>query len=160
MGWYVAAGALENERLAGAGDFIRHQDAIRGLIKMARAKQSRGRPLYEHPLIRQKIAQLYVDASMLRSLTLRSLTHRLQHGKAGPEGSFCYDFGNEFGQRLQEVAMLIQGPHSRLVTGSKHAIDQGQWQHGFLQSRASTIAGGTSEIQRNVIAQRVLGLPR
>ncbi|MEE9473593.1 MAG: acyl-CoA dehydrogenase family protein [Acidimicrobiia bacterium] len=160
MGWYVAAGALENERLAGAGDFIRHQDSIRALIEMAKTRKAGGRPLSEHPLIRQKLAQLYVDASMLRSLALRSLTHRLKHGKAGPEGSFCYVFGNEFGQRLQELAMLIQGPYHQLVKGSRYAIDQGQWQHDFLQSRASTIAGGTSEIQRNVIAQRVLGLPR
>ncbi len=84
----------------GAGDFIRHQDAIRGLIKVAKAKRSGGRSFSELRLIRQRVAQHQVDATNFRSLALHSLTHQLQHGKDGPECSFCYVFRKEFGQRL------------------------------------------------------------
>jgi alkylation response protein AidB-like acyl-CoA dehydrogenase len=66
----------------------------------------------------------------------------------------------EFNQRLQDLAMEIQGPYSRLMRDSEHAVDHGRWQFGFLRSRGNTIETGTSEIKRNIIAQRVLGLPR
>ena len=56
--------------------------------------------------------------------------------------------------------MNLQGPYSQLMKGSKHAIQQGKWQDTFLGARGASIGGGTSEIQRNIIAERVLGLPR
>jgi alkylation response protein AidB-like acyl-CoA dehydrogenase len=160
MGWYVAVGALENERLVGYGDYIRHQHTIKRLIKMMQSTERNGRPLSKDPVMRQRLAQLYIESNILRYIGLRSLTHRLRYGRPGPGGSMCYLFGNEFNQRLYELAMQIQGPYQQLMRGSKHAIEHGRWQYSFLAWRGRTIAGGTSEIQRNVIAQRVLGLPR
>jgi alkylation response protein AidB-like acyl-CoA dehydrogenase len=159
-GWYVAVGALENERLVGSGDYIRHQDAITDLIRMMQEREANGRPLSRDPLMRQKLAQLYIETNVLKYIGLRTLTHRLRHGRPGPGGSMCYLFGNEFNQRLQDLAMDIHGPYSQLMRGSKHAVEHGRWQNSFLSWRGRTIAGGTSEIQRNVIAQRTLGLPR
>jgi alkylation response protein AidB-like acyl-CoA dehydrogenase len=63
-------------------------------------------------------------------------------------------------QRLQELAMEIEGPYSQLMRGSEWAVEGGLWQHTFLRSRANSIEGGTTEIQKNIIAERILGLPK
>jgi alkylation response protein AidB-like acyl-CoA dehydrogenase len=63
-------------------------------------------------------------------------------------------------QRIQELAMEIQGPYAQLVAGSDRAVENGVWQYSFLRSRANSIEGGTTEIQRNIIGERVLGLPK
>ena len=62
-------------------------------------------------------------------------------------------------QRLHELALGLEGPHAALVAGA-HAVADGRWQQAFLWSRVGAIAGGTSEVQANIIAQRILGLPR
>jgi alkylation response protein AidB-like acyl-CoA dehydrogenase len=61
---------------------------------------------------------------------------------------------------MMELVMALEGPASQLMRGSPHAVEGGRWQHHFLRSRANTIEAGTSEIQRNIVAERVLGLPR
>jgi alkylation response protein AidB-like acyl-CoA dehydrogenase len=66
----------------------------------------------------------------------------------------------ETNQKLQELAMEIEGPYAQLTRGSDRAIDGGVWQYGFLRSRANSIEGGTTEIQKNIIGERVLGLPK
>ena len=63
-------------------------------------------------------------------------------------------------QRLHELALGVEGPAAQLVAGSPHAVEDGRWQQAFLWSRVGAIAGGTSEVQANIIAQRLLGLPR
>ncbi len=67
---------------------------------------------------------------------------------------------SELNQRMNELAIALQGPSSQLVRHSPYAVEDGRWQFTFLRSRANTIEAGTSEIQRNIIAQRVLGLPK
>ena len=63
-------------------------------------------------------------------------------------------------QRMLETAVELAGPYGQLMDGSAHALDDGKWPHLMLYSRGRTIAAGSSEIQRNIIAERVLGLPR
>ena len=154
MGWYVAASALENER-SSAGAAIARENSVKDIIRLAKET---GRN--SDPVVRQKLAQLYVETSVLKYMALRGLTHELREGRPGPQGAISSLFSVEFNQRLQDLAMDIQGPYSRLMRGSKHAIDHGNWQYNFLRSRGNTIETGTSEIKRNIIAQRVLGLPR
>ena len=91
---------------------------------------------------------------------LRALTRQLRGEMPGPESALGSLLSMELSQRLQDFAMYLQGPYSQLVSGSKHAIDNGSWQGSFLSSRGNTIMTGTSEIKRNIIAQRTLGLPR
>jgi alkylation response protein AidB-like acyl-CoA dehydrogenase len=158
-GWYVAAGALEFER-SGMGEAIGRENIIKDLIRIAKGMRDKGEPLTKDPVVRQKIAQFYLEASVLKYLFLRNLTHQLRGERPGPEGSVGHVFGVEFSQRLYDFAMQLQGPYSRLVRGSKYAIEHGRWQHNFLWWRGMSIATGTSEIQRNVIAQRGLGLPK
>ena len=154
MGWYVAAGALEFER-SSAGTAIARENSVKDIIRLAK-EMERNR----EPMVRQRLAQLYVETMVLKYMALRGLTHELREGRPGPQGAVSSVFSMEFNQRLQDLAMEIQGPYSRLVRGSKHAVDHGRWQYGFLRSRGNTIETGTSEIKRNIIAQRVLGLPR
>ena len=91
---------------------------------------------------------------------MRQITRRLREGAPGPEGSLTGFFQAEYGQRLQDFVMQLQGPYGQLMRDSKHTIEQGRWQTTFLRSRANTIEAGTSEIRRNIVAMRVLGLPR
>ena len=154
MGWYVAAGALEFER-SSAGAAIARENSVKDIIRLAKEMGCN-----RDPMVRQRLAQLYVETMVLKYMALRGLTHELREGRPGPQGAVSSVFSMEFNQRLQDLAMEIQGPYSRLVRGSKHAVDHGRWQYGFLRSRGNTIETGTSEIKRNIIAQRVLGLPR
>jgi alkylation response protein AidB-like acyl-CoA dehydrogenase len=69
-------------------------------------------------------------------------------------------YGSELVQRLDDFGLSVQGPFAQLWRGTSRVPDEGQWQYGWLMARAMTIASGTSEVQRNIIAQRLLGLPR
>jgi alkylation response protein AidB-like acyl-CoA dehydrogenase len=160
-GWNVAITILMFERLNTASLLeIQTKIALDELIVTARRTLRNGRPATEDPLIRQKLVQIYTDVEILRLSTYRSIT-RFQRGqRPGPEGSIDKLFWSETAQRLFEVAMEILGPQGQLVKRSKGAIDNGYWSYQFLRSRADTIAGGTSEILRNIIGERVLGLPK
>ena len=96
----------------------------------------------------------------MRYTALRNLTRTLRGGVPGPEGSIEKLLWSEMYQRMLQTALGIQGPFAQLVQGSPYAIDDGTWPHLFLYSRGRTIAAGSSEIQRNIIAERVLQLPR
>ena len=78
----------------------------------------------------------------------------------GPEASIIKVMWSELNQRMQEFVMEMQGPASQLVEDSPRALENGRWQFEFLRSRANTIEMGTSEIHRNTIAERALGLPK
>jgi len=119
-----------------------------------------GKPVTPTAVIRQRLAQSYVDAEALRFTNLRLLTRMLRGEVPGAEGSAAKLFWSESIQRLFELMLDIEGPYAQLAEGSPHAVDDGYWQHRFLRSRGDTIAAGTSEINRNILAERVLGLPK
>jgi alkylation response protein AidB-like acyl-CoA dehydrogenase len=160
-GWNVAITILMFERLNTASLLeIQTKIALDELIDTARRTLRNGRPATEDAIIRQKLAQIYTDVEILRLSTYRSIT-RFQCGqRPGPEGSIDKLFWSETTQRLFEVGMEILGPQGQLVKGSKWTVNSGHWSYQFLRSRGDTIAGGTSEILRNIIAERVLGLPK
>ena len=106
------------------------------------------------------MAQFYIDIAVLKYTGLRSLTGQLRGERPGPETLVVNLFGTELNLRMQDFAMQLQGPYSRLTRGSDYAIDNGNWQFSFLSSRGTSIASGTLEIKRNVIAEKGLGLPR
>ncbi len=158
-GWYVAMGTMEFER-SGVGAVVERENTVNDLIKLAQQTKRNGRPLSRDHVIRQKLAQFYIEVNVLRYIGLRSLTRQLRGERPGAESTMISLFGYELNQRLQEFAMQLEGPYSRLVRDSRYAVQHGRWQYGFLRSRGNTIETGTSEIKRNVIAQRALGLPR
>jgi alkylation response protein AidB-like acyl-CoA dehydrogenase len=158
-GWYISMGTLEFER-SNSSTAIQQMSTINNLIELARNSSRDGKPRSEDPLVRQKLAQFYIEASVGKYIGLRALTRQLRGLNPGPESAVGSLLVMELGQRLQEFALYLEGPYSRLVRGSKYAVNNGSWQRAFLSSRGNTIMTGTSEIKRNIIAQRTLGLPR
>jgi alkylation response protein AidB-like acyl-CoA dehydrogenase len=160
-GWAVGMTTLMYERLAlGFGLQVRLRIALDSLVELARKMDKHGRSVVKEPVIRQKIAQLWIDTESLKYTGARAITKLLKGEMPGPEASAGKMGWVETHQKLQELAMEIEGPYSQLLRGSDWAVDGGLWQYTFLRSRANSIEGGTTEIQKNIIGERVLGLPR
>jgi len=160
-GWQVGITTLMYERLAlGFGLQVRLRIALDALVELAKRTKRNGGTAAQDPSIRQKLAQLWIDTEVFKYTGARAVTKLLKGELPGPEASTGKIWWCETHQRLQEVAMEIQGPYHQLTRGSDWAIEQGIWQHTFLRSRANSIEGGTTEIQRNIIGERVLGLPK
>jgi len=109
--------------------------------------------------VRQRLAQAHIEVEILRLAGYRSLTKLLRTGHPGEESSLEKVLGSETDQRLQALAVSLFGPYGAL-RGGAGALGGGTMARAYLYSFGETIMGGTSEIQRNVIAQRILGLPR
>jgi alkylation response protein AidB-like acyl-CoA dehydrogenase len=160
-GWTVGLTTLMYERLAlGFGLQVRLRIALESLIEMGRRVEKTGRAVTRDPVMRQKLAQLWIDTEALKYTGARAVTRLLRGELPGPEASAGKMSWVDTHQRLQELAMEIEGPYSQLTRGSDRAVDAGVWQYGFLRSRANSIEGGTTEIQKNIIAERVLGLSK
>ncbi len=158
-GWYISMSTLEFERSSSSAA-SRHENTVTNLIELAKKMERNGQPLSKDEATRQKLAQFYIEANVVKYIGLRALTRQLRGLTPGPESAVGSLLAVEMGQRLQDFAMSLQGPYSQLVRGSKYAVNNGSWQRSFLNSRGASLATGTSEIKRNVIAQRTLGLPR
>lgn len=158
-GWYISMGTLEFER-SNASSAVGQLNVLNNLIELTRKMEREGRPLSKDSAVRQQLAQFYIEINVGKYMGLRALTRQLRGEMPGPESALGSLLSMELSQRLQDFAMYLQGPYSQLMSGSKHAIDNGSWQGSFLSSRGNTIMTGTSEIKRNIIAQRTLGLPR
>jgi alkylation response protein AidB-like acyl-CoA dehydrogenase len=160
-GWAVAITTLMFER--GPRTLTRQlalRQGLAELLELARTHVRGGRRAAEDPVIRQRLAQLYIDAETLRYANLRILTRLAKGEPAGPEGSASKLFFSETWQKVAELALEMEGPYAVLGPGSDRAVAEGRWQYRALRSRGNTIQGGTSEIMRNILAERVLGLPR
>jgi alkylation response protein AidB-like acyl-CoA dehydrogenase len=147
-GWAVAITTLMHERATLAfGLQIAVKLALREL--MDEARQSRAA---RDPLVRDRLAQLYIEAEVLRLNAYRGLSAIMRDGVPGPEGSLGKWQWAEVNQALTELAMDLRGPRAVLYDDT--------WTFRFLRARANSIEGGTTEILKNIIAERVLGLPR
>lgn len=155
-GWMVGIGLLMHER---ATTSILGQANLQVLVKDL-LDLARQRNLHHDPVVRQRLAQIYIESEAIKNYGYRCLTKRLRGLPPGPEGSVHRLALTRLSQQAQEFAMELEGPYSQLLYGSPWAVQEGAWQFGFLRSRAATIAGGTGEIQKNIIAERVLGLPK
>jgi alkylation response protein AidB-like acyl-CoA dehydrogenase len=160
-GWAVGLTTLMYERLAlGFGLQVRLRIALDSLVDLARRTKKNGVPVTQDPVMRQKLAQMWIDTEVFKYTGARAITKLLKGELPGPEASAGKMMWVEGHQRVQELAMEIQGPFNQLTRGSAWAVAEGLWQHTFLRSRANSIEGGTTEIQRNIIGERVLGLPK
>jgi alkylation response protein AidB-like acyl-CoA dehydrogenase len=119
-----------------------------------------GRPAWENPWIRQRLAQLAIDAEVFKYTRLRSLTRQLRGEPPGPEGSILKLTGSELGVRIADVAGELLGMHVLVNRPSETVPDAPRWFNRVLAARQYTISAGTSEIQRNILGERVLGLPK
>src|SRR5262245_59313543 len=157
-GWDIAITTLSHER-GTAVPYQRLKQHVDGITALARRLSDHGQRVAD-PLVRQRLARLVIDVEIVRLTAYRNITRIMHSGQPGPEGSMLKLLLSEIEQRIMEAAMWLSGSHAQLDEHAPQAHDQGRWQYGYLWSRAATIYAGTSEIQRNIIAQRVLGLPR
>ena len=153
-GWKIAMTVFGFER-GGLAQAARFERAVAELATLARDRGAGG-----DATTRQKVAQAQIEAHVFRLIGLRSLTKAQQGQAPGPEASVTKLFWSEMDKRLQETAMGVEGMYGALAPESRFAIEDGRWQYGWLWAQAETIYAGSSEIQRNIIAERVLGLPR
>jgi alkylation response protein AidB-like acyl-CoA dehydrogenase len=160
-GWGVALTTLMNERgTASFGTQARFRIIYDNLVGLAQKSAVNGYPAAQDPMIRQQLAQHLIDIEILKLNCFRNFTRLLRGGTPGPEGSILKLWWSELNQRMQETAMTLQGPYGQLLRESSWVVEGGRWQYNFLRSRANTIEAGTSEIQRNIIAERVLRMPK
>jgi alkylation response protein AidB-like acyl-CoA dehydrogenase len=158
-GWRVAHSTLRYER-AGLAKTQRIERRLGILVRLARELRVDGRPLIEDASVREKLARFAVEVEALRHLSLRASAAGLRGQEPGPEVSISKLLTSELDQAMADFGMDLAGPYAALVQGSEHALKDGNIPLSYLIMRAATIGGGTSEIQRNVIAERVLGLPK
>jgi alkylation response protein AidB-like acyl-CoA dehydrogenase len=159
-GWQVTSTALSHER--GTMAFHRHammRLEFDELLDLARRLRRGGRPVADDPLLRQRLAQCHAELELLRWTLYRNLTRQLRGEPAGAEGSIVKLYWSELYQRINDLALEILGPASQIADGVL-AEEGGRWQFRFLKSRGDSIHSGTNQIQRNIIGERLLGLPR
>ena len=154
-GWSVAVSILMNERTAGSGSGAALPGTVTG--RSVASLLRRHSPITD-PVFRQRMAQAYIEERLIQITNQRSAAKRRAGQKAGPEGSITKLFASEQTQRLHNLAADLEG------LGAQAWDPEDRWRKGttwsFLRTRSKTIAGGTSEIQRNILGERVLGLPK
>jgi alkylation response protein AidB-like acyl-CoA dehydrogenase len=156
-GWRVANTTLANERGAGFvwKEQVFHEVAMDLLLKACARRGCLG-----DPRVRQRLAQSWIEVEIFRLHNARTLTRLARGQEIGAESSLVKLFWAGMSQRLYETATAVLGPDALLMPPDERAVDRGRWTRGLLWSRANSIMGGTSEIQRTVIGERLLGLPR
>jgi len=155
-GWTLVRTSLGHERSAGAmNQAALYRRVLSELIELA---QERG--LTADPLVRDRFADFEVRVRIMRLTGMRTISDIQARGEPGPASSTSRLFIVTFEQELHEFAVDLLGQYGALGKKDPHAVQRGRWVWGFLRTRASTIGAGTAEIQRNTIAEQVLGLPR
>jgi len=156
-GWQVANTTLANERGA---SFIWKEQVLQEVAfdALTHACERRGRD--SDPIARQLLARVWVDVELFRLHNARTLARLANGEEIGAESSLVKLFWAGMSQRLADTAVAVLGPDALLTADDELAVDHGRWVHQLLASRANSIQGGTSEIQRNIIGERLLGLPR
>jgi len=147
-GWKVALTTLMNER---AGLAFGLQVALRVLLDEL-TEEAAARGLLGRESVAERLGDLHVRCEVLRLTAYRGLTATMKHGQPGPEGSLTKWMWSDANQRATELAVELLGPGA-LATDSR-------WAFELLRARGNSIEGGTTEILKNIVAERVLGLPR
>jgi alkylation response protein AidB-like acyl-CoA dehydrogenase len=160
-GWGIAMRALTYERgLYTMINQAKYRTSWEEMVEHARRTRRGGKPMIEDPRVREALAQSYADIELMRLTNLRQLT-RYQRGNApGEESSLMKLHWSMTEQRLYDLAMTLGGPGALAMFSSPHALCDGSWNTYYFASRSVTIYGGTQDIQRNLIAERIYGLPR
>jgi alkylation response protein AidB-like acyl-CoA dehydrogenase len=155
-GWALAKVTLGNERvsLSGGGALWGMGPTAADLVQLVRDAGG-----VEDPHLRQRLAQLFIVDEVLRLIRLRSVTAAIKGEPPGPEASVRKLIADEHGQEIMGLAKDLAGTGGMLTGDGPLGGDAGMWHYGYLFARALTIGGGTTQVQRNILAERVLGLP-
>jgi alkylation response protein AidB-like acyl-CoA dehydrogenase len=169
QGWEIAQTTLSYERGANSlARVTRYAAAFRQLVKAARTLQRGGRPLIEDTVARSKLGRIYTELEVQRYAALRVLSALNRGESPGAASSVTKLSYSEFEKRFHELAQEVLGPYGQIMGPAPEEVsdvdtssgEPGTWATAFLWSRAGTIYAGSSEIQKNVIGERVLGLPK
>jgi alkylation response protein AidB-like acyl-CoA dehydrogenase len=153
-GWGVGIAVLMNERVnLGPSIYAHMKESLTALISQCKTRRRDGRLLAEDPLVRQKIGHAITELEIVRLTMDRALSKSNAGETPGPEGSILKLGWSEANQAITQMAMEILGDEAQLTE-----FDGGRWAYSYLRSRGNTIEGGTSEVQRSILAERVLGL--
>ena len=158
QGWKSSLALLSNERVGVARQTFRLQKQWEELVKMAKTLKKNGHPLIDDPLVRKKLVEFRAKSRAILFTYYRHLTNTIRTGRPGPEGSIDKLFSSELSQEMLAFSLSLQGATNTLW--KEDARVDPHWQEDYLHSFAGTIAGGTSEIQKNIVAERILGLPK
>jgi alkylation response protein AidB-like acyl-CoA dehydrogenase len=171
-GWHIAQTTLGYERGGNTLSRVsRLLEQYNRLIEVANELRVDGTRAIDDPMTRQRLGQIYAEIEVLRYASLRILS-RLEKGlRPGPEASIAKLHYSELDKRLQEIILDILGPYGQQLTnlpqdvaytagGAPGQEAEGSWAYPFVWSRAGTIYAGSSEIQKNILGERVLGLPK
>jgi alkylation response protein AidB-like acyl-CoA dehydrogenase len=169
-GWAIAQTTLGYERGGRAlARITNYSSQFTRLVEAAKRLRRHGRPLIEDPVVRQKLGRIWSEIEVERYQALRTLTLLERGEHPGAAGSLTKLSYSEFEKRFMELALEILGPYGQLTQGAPEDFklqidtavgDNGSWAYAYLWSRAGTIYAGSSEIQKNVIGERILGLPK
>ncbi|MCA1724553.1 MAG: acyl-CoA dehydrogenase family protein [Thermomicrobia bacterium] len=169
-GWRIAQTTLSYERGGNVlSRVVRLQEMYSRMIEVCQSLKRSGKPAIEDPNVRQKLGEIYAEVEVLRYSALRLLS-RLEKGqRPGPEASISKLHYSELDKHVQELFLDILGPYGLQTEGLPPAYalhadsdfgEAGSWAYSFFWSRAGTIYAGSSEIQKNILGERVLGLPK
>jgi alkylation response protein AidB-like acyl-CoA dehydrogenase len=159
-GWYVMATTLDFERSMVAGPAAARRDLEELIAYAAETTGPDGLPIGKDPTIAAKLAQMAVEIEVARLLSYQTASVQLHGRIPNREGSVSKLYGSELGQRLAALGLALLGPAGVVREGDKWAAMRGRYAKRVFREVSHTIGGGTSEIQRNVIATRGLGMPR
>jgi alkylation response protein AidB-like acyl-CoA dehydrogenase len=141
---------LTHERGGVADLHLGLRKKIRMLLDIARSTTIDGRAASKDPVLRQRLVSVYLEGELLKLLSERALSAAIHGREMGPESSVAKLVWSQAGQHLAEVSADVLGP----------VAPDGPWARDLVSSRSLTIAGGTTQVNKDVIAQRILGLPR
>ena len=154
-GWRLVRTSLGHERAAGTmNQAATYRRVLTELIELARSRGATA-----NPLVRDRLADFEIRVRIMGYQGMRTIESILTKGEPGPGASTSRLFITAFEQDLHEFAVDLLGSYGTLGRTDPHSVERGRWVWGFLRTRASTIGTGTSEIQRNTVAEQVLGLP-
>ncbi len=159
QGWMVANATLFHERNM-LGSTTRTQLMMQNLIRLARSRQRYGKPAAEDAVIRQKLADLLTRVEAMRYHSYRQLTNALKGRSPGIGAMVNKLVGTELNHDICALALEIMGSYAPLSRKAAHVIDNGTWAYEFMFTLGLIIGGGTSQIQKNIISERGLGMPK
>ncbi|MFN8039869.1 MAG: acyl-CoA dehydrogenase family protein [Acidimicrobiales bacterium] len=156
-GWLVAMGTLGSERVGTAGLAIGMKSDLQAMVNLARSVNPAA---LDDPELRERIARAHTDIEYTRLLNYRALSRILRNEKPWPEVPMAKLQWSHLAQTLAELAVDLLGPSGMLAKGGPDAVDGGSWNRLYVFQRYTSIGAGTTEVQKNIIADRAIKLPR
>jgi alkylation response protein AidB-like acyl-CoA dehydrogenase len=159
-GWYQAVTTLDIER-SNIGSAVGQQQTVEDLVRFAKENKSNGVVrIKSDPMLRTELAERFLETEVAMSLSSRVVSMQSKGMIPNYEAAAVKLYSMELNQRIANTGVRLMGMYGALARGSKRAAMKGRMSYSYIRNVANTIEGGTSEVQRNIVAQRGLGLPR